>query len=294
LELASPRAERRAVSAALIADFIVALAGGAVGALLATMVALRVAPPRLVRTNLNGHQVPVVLGFGVAVGAVAGVFALAAESFSESQAVDELIDFSRSGIVIGIVGVMFAAGLYDDRKGDEPARGFSGHLDAARSGAVTGGLVKIAAGGLAGLIATLSFGGPLHKVEAFLLVPLAANLFNLLDRAPGRAAKAGWLFLVPLIAFGSDQWGLAAAGLTGSLLVVTPFDMRERGMLGDAGANPLGAIVGLGLALSLPEPWLAMSVVLMLALNAVSERVSFSKVIDSSAWLRALDRIGRR
>jgi hypothetical protein len=283
------------VRAALIADFMVALAGGAVGGLLATTVALRVAPPRLVRTNVNGHQVPVVLGFGLAVGAVAGVFALvAAESFSESQAVDELIDFSRSGIVIGIVGVMFAAGLYDDRKGDEPARGFSGHLDAARSGAVTGGLVKIAAGGLAGLIATLSFGGPLHKVEAFLLVPLAANLFNLLDRAPGRAAKAGWLFLVPLIAFGSEQWGLAAAGLTGALLAVTPFDVRERGMIGDAGANPLGAIVGLGLALSLPEPWLAMSVVLMLALNAVSERVSFSKLIESSPWLRALDRIGRR
>jgi len=279
----------------LIADFLAGLVGGAVGGLLATLVALRVAPPRLVRTNVNGHQVPVVLDFGVAVGVVAGVFALvAAESFSESQAADALIDFSRAGIVIGIVGVTFAAGLYDDRKGDEPARGFSGHLDAARRGAVTGGLVKIAAGGLAGLIATLSFGGPLHKVEAFLLVPLAANLFNLLDRAPGRAVKVGWLFLVPLIAFGSEQWGLAAAGLTGALLAVTPFDVRERAMLGDAGANPLGAIVGLGLALSLPEPWLAISVVLVLALNAVSERVSFSKVIDSSPWLRALDRIGRR
>lgn len=278
-----------------IADFVAALGAGVVGGLLATLAALRAAPPRLVRTNVNGHEVPVVLGFGLAVGAVAGVFALvAAASFSEAQAVDTLIGFSRAGIVIGIVSVMFVAGLYDDRRGDEEARGFRGHLRAARGGALTGGLVKIAAGGLAGVIATLAFGGLLHKVEAFLLVPLTANLFNLLDRAPGRAAKAGWLFLVPLIAFGSQQWGLAVAGLTGALLAVTPFDVRERGMLGDAGANPLGAIVGLGLALSLPEPLLGLSVVLMLALNAVSERVSFSTVIDSSSWLRALDRIGRR
>jgi len=283
------------VSGDLVVEFLAALAAGVVGGLLATMAALRAAPTGLVGTNVNGRQVPVVLGFGVAVGAVAGIFALvAAGSFTESQASDGSIDFSRAGIVIGIVGVMFAAGLYDDRRGDEAARGFRGHLGAARGGALTGGLVKIAAGALAGLIATLPFAGPLHKLEAFLLVPLAANLFNLLDRAPGRAVKVGWLFLVPLLAFGSEQWGLAAAGATGALLAVTPFDVRERGMLGDAGANPLGAIVGLGLALSLPEPWLALSVVVMLTLNALSERASFSTVIDSSAWLRALDRIGRR
>jgi UDP-GlcNAc:undecaprenyl-phosphate/decaprenyl-phosphate GlcNAc-1-phosphate transferase len=283
------------VSGAVIVEFLVALAAGLFGGLPATIAALRAAPAGLVRTNVNGHQVPVVLGFGLAVGAVAGAFALvAATSFTEPRALDPSIDFSGAGIVIGIVGVMFAAGLYDDRRGDEPARGFRGHLGAARGGALTGGLVKIAAGGLAGLIATLPLAGPLDKLEVFLLVPLAANLFNLLDRAPGRAAKMGWLFLVPLLAFGSEQWGLAAAGLTGALLAVTPFDVRERGMLGDAGANPLGAIVGLGLALSLPEPWLALSVVMMLALNAISERVSFSTVIDSSPWLRALDRIGRR
>ena len=283
------------MSGDLVVEFLAALAAGVVGGLLATMAALRAAPTGLVGTNVNGRQVPVVLGFGVAVGAVAGIFALvAAGSFTESQASDGSIDFSRAGIVIGIVGVMFAAGLYDDRRGDEAARGFRGHLGAARGGALTGGLVKIAAGALAGLIASLPFAGPLHKLEAFLLVPLAANLFNLLDRAPGRAVKVGWLFLVPLLAFGSEQWGLAAAGATGALLAVTPFDVRERGMLGDAGANPLGAIVGLGLALSLPEPWLALSVVVMLTLNALSERASFSTVIDSSAWLRALDRIGRR
>ncbi|MGH2828457.1 MAG: hypothetical protein ACRDKF_15970 [Actinomycetota bacterium] len=279
------------MSGSFIEELVVALAAGVVGGLLATLAALKAAPARLQRTNVNGSQVPVVLGFGLLVGAMAGVFALVASaSFTESRAMDT----SRVGTVIAIVGVMFAAGLYDDRRGDEPARGFRGHLGAARGGVLTGGLVKIAAGGLAGFIATLALAGPLHKLEAFLLVPLTANLFNLLDRAPGRAAKAGWLFVVPLLAFGSELWGLAAAGLIGALLAVTPFDVRERAMLGDAGANPLGAIVGLGLAISLPEPWLALSVVVLLALNAISERVSFSTVIDSSPWLRALDRIGRR
>jgi UDP-GlcNAc:undecaprenyl-phosphate/decaprenyl-phosphate GlcNAc-1-phosphate transferase len=283
------------VSGEFIAELLVPLAAGCVGGLLATLAALNAAPARLVRTNVNGRRVPAVLGFGLAVGAVAGTFALvAAASFAQLEVLESSIGFSRAAIVLGIVGVMFAAGLYDDRRGDEPARGFRGHLGAASSGALTGGLVKIAAGGLAGLLATLSAAGPVHKVEVFLLVPLTANLFNLFDRAPGRAAKLGWLFLIPLLAFGSEPWGLAAAGLVGALLAVTPFDVRERGMLGDAGANPLGAVVGLGLALSLPEPWRALSVVAMLALNAIAERVSFSTVIDSSPWLRALDRIGRR
>ena len=65
-------------------------------------------------------------------------------------------------------------------------------------------------------------------------------------------------------------------------------------MLGDTGANMLGAAVGFGLVVSLDAvgEWLVLLVVV--ALNLASEFVSFSAVIDRVAPLRALDRLGTR
>ncbi len=272
-------------------EFVVACGAGAAGCLLTTLVALRTTPESLERINVNGRRVPAVLGFGIVTGVVSGLFALTLLGSAILLWVSAL---GYSASVLAVAGIMFSAGLLDDRKGDEAARGFRGHLGAARRGAITGGLVKIAAGGLAGLGAALSAPGVLMKIEMFLLVPLTANLFNLLDRAPGRAAKAGWLLVVPLVLFGDPGWALAAAGLIGALVVVTPFDLRERGMLGDAGANPLGAIIGFGAILALPEPFRAAAVLVVAGLNLASETRSFSHVIESTPWLRRLDRIGRK
>ena len=64
-------------------------------------------------------------------------------------------------------------------------------------------------------------------------------------------------------------------------------------MLGDTGANPLGAAVVLAAAQTLTSPgrWVALGVVAGLVL--LSERVSFSSVIDTTPVLRAVDRWGR-
>jgi UDP-N-acetylmuramyl pentapeptide phosphotransferase/UDP-N-acetylglucosamine-1-phosphate transferase len=66
-------------------------------------------------------------------------------------------------------------------------------------------------------------------------------------------------------------------------------------MLGDAGANALGALVGLATLAALPTAtarWVVLS--LLLFLNLMSEVVSFSSVIDAVPPLRYLDRLGRR
>jgi uncharacterized membrane protein len=64
-------------------------------------------------------------------------------------------------------------------------------------------------------------------------------------------------------------------------------------MLGDAGANALGAVVGtLFLAGPMWLLWAAAAV--LLALQLASERVSFSRVIEANRVLRAADRLGRR
>lgn len=263
---------------------------GFVASLLAVRVALASAPRSLVSTNVNQREVPVVLGFGVLFGTIAGAFAL---MFSISVTNDPAIERVAATLVIVVVAVMFAAGLFDDLRGDEKARGFRGHMSSASVGALTGGLVKIVAGGIAGAIAAIPAEGLGHKTEVFLLVALTANLFNLLDRAPGRALKVAFLFFVPLMVFAPAGLAVGMAGLAGALVAVGPADLRERAMLGDAGANPIGAVVGLALAYSLDDPFRLLVLLVIGALNVMSERVSFSRVVDSTPWLKALDQIGR-
>jgi UDP-N-acetylmuramyl pentapeptide phosphotransferase/UDP-N-acetylglucosamine-1-phosphate transferase len=71
-------------------------------------------------------------------------------------------------------------------------------------------------------------------------------------------------------------------------------DLRERLMLGDAGANALGAVLGLGVVLACSPGVRTLVLVVVAALNLASELVSFSRVIDRVAPLRALDQLGRR
>jgi hypothetical protein len=95
------------------------------------------------------------------------------------------------------------------------------------------------------------------------------------------------------VVFGHPLWGLAAAPLIGALLGCFGPDLKERAMLGDAGANPLGAVIGLGLAVTF-DIWLtALAIVILLALNLASEKWSFSAFIDRTPPLRWLDSLGR-
>jgi hypothetical protein len=97
-----------------------------------------------------------------------------------------------------------------------------------------------------------------------------------------------------LVVAGGDAPGLALAAAMGAFAALFPEDLDERLMLGDAGANALGGV--LGLAVVLEVGWHARLVVLavLLALNVVSEWVSFSRVIARVGVLRALDDLGRR
>ena len=87
---------------------------------------------------------------------------------------------------------------------------------------------------------------------------------------------------------------LAAAGL-GAALALLPEDLGERSMLGDAGANALGALLGLAAATgarsSAALAWRAAAVT---AVTLASEKVSFTKVIAAYPPLDAIDRWGRR
>ena len=71
----------------------------------------------------------------------------------------------------------------------------------------------------------------------------------------------------------------AAFGLFGD-------DVRERLMLGDTGANVIGAVLGLAVVLGTSETTRLVVMIALVLLNVAAELVSFSKVIDRVPPLR--------
>jgi hypothetical protein len=129
-----------------------------------------------------------------------------------------------------------------------------------------------------GLLATGSLGGAL-------LVGLAANALNQLDTRPGRALKAFLLCRAALRQVGGPYAGTA--------VLLLPYDLRERVMLGDAGSNALGAVLGLNLVARLTPRGCWTAVGVLAAFNSLGERVSLGRAIERAPLLSAFDRFGR-
>jgi hypothetical protein len=184
-------------------------------------------------------------------------------------------------------------------------------------------MVAASVGWVHGALAVLAL------IAATLVIALSANLVNLSDVRPGRALKT----YVPLavVGVGLSSWGFWAAfrsqalsangsvvsallgrpvgsqgvvwliGMAlcllvlalGPVMAVWRYDLGERVMLGDAGANAMGAFAGYLLARSAPLWLLVAFAVVLVGLNLASERVSFSSVIERVPFLRWLDGLGR-
>ena len=192
-------------------------------------------------------------------------------------------------------------GGYDDLAGARPEqardKGLAGHLAALRAGRVSAGAVKVAGIGAAAVVAAAltrrdrGAGGLVDGVLTTGLVAGTANLVNLLDLRPGRAGKVAALATAGTL--GGPTGGLVAGPL-GATLAVLPDDLGERVMLGDCGANAVGALVGLRLAGLRSRSSRSALLGGVVALTLASEKVSFTKVIEATPGLRELDRLGRR
>ncbi len=273
----------------------------------------------------NYRGVEVSTGLGI-VWVLWGVTVLAASLkvlyLSEFLGIWELGGFWVWAIPALLVILAFAFGLIDDVFGDSGAKGFRGHLSAMVQGRLTTGGLKLLGIGTASVLAAF-----LGRIGAFpivdsdsltwiaswvlaaLTIALAANFVNLTDLRPGRSLKAYAALVV--LALPGAAWSAArlqegSGGLTtwtavavtavlalGPVFAVWRYDLGERGMLGDAGANAMGALAGYLLAVNLPLWGLAVSTAVLLVLNLASEKVSFSKVIDSNGVLRWIDGLGR-
>jgi len=194
------------------------------------------------------------------------------------------------------LAVAFAfLGLLDDLGGMGESGGFRGHLKALVEGRITTGLIKMVGGPFLALAILSGFSGQAGRVGYLrdaALVCLAANLANLFDRAPARVNKVGHLAFVVLALATTQPRLVPVAVVLGACGALLGPDLREAMMLGDAGSNVIGSVLGFGVVVSTTETQRWIVLVVLLALNASSEVASFSKVIDAVAPLRALDRFG--
>lgn len=227
------------------------------------------------------------------------VIALAPLAVLDDRAdLDDLLqpDLLRwSGYVLGVA----LLGLLDDMLGrgaaaDTP-RGWRGHANAVASGWLSTGAIKAAgAFGLAAF-ATSGLGRESFDYLADLaLLLLTTNLFNLLDLRPGRVEKVLALLLA-VVCIGS--WTLYPVELLGifigPILVGGMLTLRERGMLGDCGANLAGAVAGVALIVTLDDTARLIALAVVAALTIYGEFRSISAAIERIPPLRALDRLGR-
>lgn len=239
------------------------------------------------KPNFRGDLVPSAFGLVVV---LCGLFVYAYEWNAQGLGTGSAAAYVVVTMGFGVLG------LLDDVRGDRSVGGFRGHLGALARGRLTTGAAKALGGGAISLVAAFLIDYPLRweMLLSALLIALSANALNLIDLRPGRclfgffggsavvlgtlaanhALGVGFLFYVALVV----------------AVVLYPLDAAGRVMLGDTGANTLGAILGVAGALYFAPLWQGVIVVLLIAFQVWCERHSLSRLIEDTPWLRRLDR----
>jgi hypothetical protein len=173
---------------------------------------------------------------------------------------------------LGVAGVA-ALGLADDLWSG-PERGFRAHL---RAGGTTGVLKAVGIPALA-LAVTRS-------LRSALLVSLSANALNQVDTRPGRALKA---FAAAALLVRSP-----ARAYVPIAVLLAPYDLREMTMLGDAGSNALGAVLGYGSVTTFTARGQRLAIAALAGFTIVGELRSLGELIERTPGLAKIDQLGR-
>jgi UDP-GlcNAc:undecaprenyl-phosphate GlcNAc-1-phosphate transferase len=272
--------------------------------LLALAIAVLLAQPILralrvgghTRPNYRGRELPYPLGVLIV---VAALLALLPLTLIERVGHIEILYPRLFTVAVYALGVA-CLGLIDDtlgspRTGMAAPRGWRGHGAAAMRGELSTGALK-AVGSLGLALLVLDFTG--LSVGRWLLAAavlvLATNALNLLDLRPGRALKVFVLLGAGLTIGSRELRPLWTLGLfVGPALVAGAYDLREEAMLGDTGANLLGALTGLWMVLILSQTGQLIALALLVIVTVYGELSSISELVARVPLLRELDSFGR-
>ncbi len=261
--------------------FVLGLAFGLGGTLWLT------ARYNLRRPNFRGDLIPSAFGLVVV---LCGLFVYTYEWNAQGLGTGSTAAYVVVTLGFGVLG------LLDDVRGDRGVGGFRGHFRALAGGRLTTGAAKALGGGAISLIAAFLICWPLRwqMVLSALLVALSANTLNLIDLRPGRCLFGFFVGSVVVLGTLAANHALDVGFLFdvafAVAIVLYPLDAGGRVMLGDTGANTLGAILGVAGALYFAPFWQGVLVLLLATFQLWCERRSLSRLIEETPWLRRLDR----
>lgn len=240
------------------------------------------------RVNFQGRRLPAVAGLFFVLG---GEFFYGCEWFLQG------LHTSLAAVYFLVTLGFGGLGLLDDLQGNRRVGGFRGHFRQLVQGHLTTGVTKALGGGLLSLAAGFLITAPRpfgFALLAALLIALSANTLNLLDLRPGRCLFGFFVGTLTVFWVLLDQHSLLSGLLLWAAaafaLILYPLDSGGAVMLGDTGSNTFGAVLGVAGAIFFPPVWQAILVVLLVAFQLWCERFSLSKVIETTPWLRRLDR----
>lgn len=238
------------------------------------------------RPNFRGEEIPI--GIGV-------VF------FLSSLLVVTMLFFLIPGVLVGEAVVFLLAlagytciGLMDDFWGNGACKGLLGHMKSLFHGYPTTGSLKALAGGVMALFISAVV-GPWYLVPLnALILALSVNTINLVDLRPGRAGKCFLLLgIIIMAAYTHRPEIIFTALIAGILLAYLPEDLSVKVMMGDAGSNALGAVIGLNAILVFDIQIKITYLAVLLVLNLIADKFSLTRIISSNRILDYLDRLGR-
>ncbi|UVI34691.1 hypothetical protein [Brevibacterium spongiae] len=254
----------------------------------------------VVRTNHAGREVSLIEGPAVTAGLLAG----GALIEDPRQRTATLLATATAG----------GLGAVDDFCESGSSKGLRGHLSALARGEITTGAIKVTGIPLASIAAAAILRGRPRPTGLFGhdrteagrawyatatdivvtggVIAGSANLFNLLDLRPGRALKAGTLTLAFTDHERRVSWAQSGA-IAGATAAAWPDDLAGEVMLGDTGANALGAAIGVILSETASPAQRRLILAVLAGLTLASEKVSFTSVIESTPGLREIDSFGR-
>lgn len=242
------------------------------------------------RAHSDGSPVSLTEGIAASAGVLAGAIACVPGK-------------AKIGALISVLSAA-TAGYIDDHKENDfeaQSKGFAGHLGALKEGKLTSGTVKIFIVGTGAVLGSLFLErtgvSRLHRVTQWgaqsVLIAGSANLINLLDLRPGRAIKAGGAAVSPSLFSSNPVHAAMGAVCLGTGVACAPEDLRGETMLGDMGANAFGAGLGVAIA-SVQNPIIRLLALGdVLGLTLLSEKYSFTEIIEDTPWLNRLDQLGR-
>ncbi len=246
-------------------------------------------------TKPNWRKVYVVSSFGILLPIVL-IVTVAVSSIQIFAGISFGARTSALQLILIMVFTTAFAGFIDDLLGSRVIGGLRGHFSQLRYGIMTTGTLKALLGfSVSVAVAAYVSQNILEFLTNAAVLTLSINAVNLFDLRPGRAIK---VFSLAAIATFAASW---QSSFWGSWAMIIPpvgallwGDLKEQSMIGDSGANVLGAILGLSFVINLS--WMVNLVILgiLVVLHLVSEQYSISRFIERAPVLRQLDALGQK